>query len=288
VALLRQVEAGEWPAALWAEMVELGLPRALVPEAASGVGLSWGSALMTLPREAVLIDPVLETAERDATLARELGLRLTTVLNTHVHADHVSGASRLRGLVPGLLSMTGAGSGAVGDGCLADGSLVRFGARALRVIATPGHTAGCVSFVLDDQSAVFTGDTLLVRGCGRTDFQDGSSRVLYNSITRKLFAALPRACVVYPAHDYNGFTSTTIGEEADFNPRAGVGRSADEFDRIMAALKLAKPVHIDVAVPANLRDGILAGAPPASGVVPPDDCLVCRQDGGPAIVPCVW
>ena len=237
--------------------------------------------------EALLIDPVIETAERDATTARELGLRITTVLNTHVHADHVSGASRLRGLLPGLRSAVGAASGALADACLADGDVVPFGRRSLRVVATPGHTLGCISFVLDDESAVFTGDALLVRGCGRTDFQGGSSQTLYKSIRSRLFT-LPRTCAVYPGHDYNGFTSSTIGEEADFNPRAGAGRSADDFDAIMASLKLAKPALIDIAVPANMRDGILAGAPPAEGIVPPADCLVCRQDGGPLAVKCEW
>ena len=237
--------------------------------------------------EALLIDPVLECAERDATAARELGLRVGLVLNTHMHADHVSGASRLRGLVPGLRSAIGAASGALADECLADGQEVRFGARHVRALATPGHTAGCMSFVLDDRSAVFTGDALLVRGCGRTDFQGGSAEALFDSVRGRLFA-LPRATLVYPGHDYNGFTASTIGEEADLNPRLGAGRSREEFGRIMGALGLPRPAHMDVAVPANLRDGILAGAPPGEGIVPPGTCIpCCRQDFEEAPAPMV-
>ena len=237
--------------------------------------------------EALLIDPVLECAERDAALARELGLRVTNVVNTHVHADHVSSASRLRALLPGgVRSLAGANSGACVDACLAEGQRIAFGRRALRVIATPGHTEGCISLALDDDSAVFTGDALLIRGCGRTDFQGGSSRTLHASVTDKLFS-LPRACVVWPGHDYNGASASSIGEEMDMNPRLGAGRSGAEFEAIMAALALAKPALIDVAVPANLRDGIVLtpeGAVP-DGVLSGAACFVCRQDGGPTPVP---
>ena len=134
--------------------------------------------------EALLIDPVVECADRDATVARELGLHIKAVINTHVHADHVSGASRLRGLVPGLRSLVCTNSGAIADACLADGDLIKFGSRHARVVVTPGHTLGCISLVLDDESAVFTGDALLIRGCGRVDFQDGSASTLYDSVTR--------------------------------------------------------------------------------------------------------
>jgi hypothetical protein len=142
---------------------------------------------------------------------------------------------------------------------------------------------------LDDESAVFTGDALLIRGCGRTDFQGGSAPQLYDSVHKALFL-LPRATAVFPGHDYNGLTSSTIGEEIDLNPRLGVGRTAPEFEGIMSALALAKPVHIDVAVPANLRDGILAGFPPGPGIVPPGTCIPCRQDGdsGEPPAPIVW
>ena len=231
--------------------------------------------------KALLIDPVVECVERDATAARELGLRITAVINTHVHADHVSGASRLRGLVPGLRSLICTTSGAIADACLVDGDIVRFGTRHVRVIVTPGHTAGCISLVLDDESAVFTGDALLIRGCGRVDFQEGSASKLYDSVTRKLFA-LPRNTTVYPGHDYIGATSSTIGEEIDLNPRLGAGRSLDDFEIIMGALILPKPLLLDLAVPANLRDGIPEGALKGDGLFsPPGVCVPCRQDGGP-------
>jgi sulfur dioxygenase len=182
-----------------------------------------------------------------------------------------------------------AASGALADVCLRDGDAVRFGGRGLRALSTPGHTAGCMSFLLDDGSAVFTGDALLVRGCGRTDFQGGSARALFASV-RGALLALPRATRVFPGHDYNGHAATTVGEEADLNPRLGVGRSPEEFEAIMHALALARPALIDVAVPANLRDGVLAGAPPAPGITPPAGCVPCRQDGeaGEPAVPIVW
>ena len=229
--------------------------------------------------EALLIDPVVECADRDVTTARELGLHIKAVINTHVHADHVSGASRLRGLVPGLKSLVCANSGAIADACLSDGDHVPFGSRHARVIATPGHTLGCISLVLDDMSAVFTGDALLIRGCGRVDFQDGSAPSLYDSVTRKLFS-LPRTTTVYPGHDYNGATSSTIGEENDLNPRLGAGRSLSDFETIMTALVLAKPLLIDIAVPANLRDGIPTTAVKEEGILTlPEICVPCRQDG---------
>ena len=226
----------------------------------------------TATREAIIIDPVLERAERDAALARDLDLRLTLALNTHVHADHVSGSAKLKSLVPGLHSAIGRTPGAHADAALRDGDVVRFGARALRVLATPGHTVGCLSFVLDDDSAVFTGDALFVRGCGRTDFQGGDAATLFDSITLVLFA-LPDACAVYPAHDYNGHTHSTIGEERLFNPRAGAGRSLSEFVAIMGALNLPPPKLIDVAVPANLLDGNTPGEPTLNGA--PIPAVVC-------------
>lgn len=142
---------------------------------------------------------------------------------------------------------------------------------------------------LDDQSAVFTGDALLIRGCGRTDFQGGSAAQLYASVHGALFT-LPRATIIYPGHNYEGLSQSSIGEEVDLNPRLGTGRSCGEFEGIMAALALAKPALIDVAVPANLRDGILAGFPPGPGIVPPGTCIPCRQDGasGEPAAPIEW
>ena len=226
-------------------------------------------------RQAIIIDPVLERAERDAMLARELGLHLTLALNTHVHADHISGTGKLKSLVPGLRSAIGT-PGAHADVHLKDGDAVHFGGRSLRARATPGHTGGCFSFVLDDESAVFTGDALFVRGCGRTDFQVGNATTLYDSITRVIFA-LPTACTIYPGHDYNGHTRSTVGEERLFNPRLGAGRSLSEFVAIMGSLNLPPPKLLDVSVPANLLDGNAPGAstydqqplPPVVCAVPP-------------------
>ncbi len=232
-------------------------------------------------REAILIDPVVEKAERDAQLARELGFKLVMALNTHVHADHISGTAKLKTIVPGLKSAIAGISGAAADVCLREGDRIFFGSRYLRVLSTPGHTDGCLSFVLDDDSAVFTGDALLIRGCGRTDFQQGSSERLYSSIHTKIFT-LPASCVVYPGHDYNGNQRSTVGEEKAFNNRLGYGRTLEDFKGIMAGLNLPAPKQIDKAVPSNLIDGneVMEAGRPADGVVLPPFCDRCRQDGG--------
>lgn len=202
--------------------------------------------------EAVLIDPVYEQVERDLAVLREHGLKLVWVLDTHVHADHVTGAKALK-------AATGTQS-AVGDGCnasgfdhrLNDGAELRFGDEVIRVIATPGHTHGSVSYAWRDR--VFTGDALLIGGCGRTDFQAGDSGTLYHSITDKLFA-LADETLVFPGHDYNGRRVSSVGEEKALNPRLA-GKSKEEFVAIMDGLNLPMPRLINVAVPANLVGGL--------------------------------
>jgi sulfur dioxygenase len=207
-------------------------------------------------KEAVLIDPVLEQVERDARLLRELELRLVATLETHVHADHVTGAAALREVL-GSQVVLGARSGAEGaDRLLDDGERVEFGGHWVEARLTPGHTDGCVTWVSDDRKAAFTGDALFIRGCGRTDFQQGDALSLYRSVHEKVFS-LDDDAVIYPGHDYKGCSSSTVAEERRHNPRLGGGRTEAEFVAIMDGLKLPKPKKIDVAVPANLRCGTL-------------------------------
>ncbi|MGH7039324.1 MAG: MBL fold metallo-hydrolase [Stellaceae bacterium] len=205
-------------------------------------------------REAVLIDPVFEQVRRDAALIEELGLTLIATLETHVHADHVTGAWLLKRRT-GARIMLAAASGARGaDRTLAHGDRVAFGGRHLDVRATPGHTSGCLTYVLDNQSMAFTGDCLLIRGSGRTDFQGGDPHAMYRSIREQIFT-LPEDCLLYPAHDYRGLTVTSVSEERCFNPRLGGEAAIGDFTGYMNNLRLAHPKKIDIAVPANLTCG---------------------------------
>jgi glyoxylase-like metal-dependent hydrolase (beta-lactamase superfamily II) len=204
--------------------------------------------------EAVLIDPVFEQLRRDETLLRELELKLVWTLETHVHADHVTAGWLLRRRLGSRIALS-ADSGASGaDRLLNHGDRVAFGSRHLVVRATPGHTRGCLSYVLDDESRVFTGDCLLIRGCGRTDFQQGDAAALYRSVHMQLFT-LPGACRVYPGHDYNGMGVSSIDEERRFNPRLGGDVGEGDFLGFMRHLNLPHPKKMDAAVPANLRCG---------------------------------
>ena len=204
--------------------------------------------------EAVLIDPVFEQVRRDLALIDELGLRLLYALETHAHADHVTGAWMLKRR-SGCRIALARSSGAQGaDRDLSHGDRIDFGARHLLVRATPGHTDGCVTYVLDDENMAFVGDCLLIRGCGRTDFQQGDPRRLYQSVHAQIFS-LPQNCLLYPAHDYRGLTVTSVGEERKFNPRLGGEISEDDFVGYMKNLMLPHPRQIDVAVPANLVCG---------------------------------
>ncbi|KAJ8338653.1 hypothetical protein SKAU_G00354390 [Synaphobranchus kaupii] len=204
-------------------------------------------------KEAVIIDPVLETVVRDVKLIEELGLTLKVAVNTHCHADHITGTGLLKKKVYGSKSAISLLSGATADIMLSEGDRINFGKHVLTVRETPGHTDGCVTLVLGDQSMAFTGDTLLIRGCGRTDFQQGCSKRLYQAVHQKIFT-LPGHCLIYPAHDYKGQTVSTVEEERKFNPR--LTKTLDEFVHIMANLNLPKPAQIDIAVPANLLCGL--------------------------------
>lgn len=269
-------------------------------------------------REAILIDPVDLKAERDFALCEKLGLNLRYVVNTHVHADHITGTGALKQLctarnldikrnapaasspsskakadrsleagesqeerrvkVSPCKSAISAVSGADCDLQLSPGDSIPFGNRKIIVLPTPGHTAGCISFLLDDGSAVFTGDALLIGGCGRTDFQEGSSDTLYQSVHSEIFS-LPDGTAVYPAHDYNGNMQSSVREERMYNNRLAVvglehlppcaseGKlgggpapkgpiSMEQFREIMDALQLPRPKMIDEALPANLKCGL--------------------------------
>jgi sulfur dioxygenase len=204
--------------------------------------------------QAVLIDPVFEQARRDAALLNELGLRLGATLETHVHADHVTGAWLLKQQFHSQIALAQA-SGAVGaDRYLAHGDTIEFGKRSLQVRATPGHTNGCVTYVLDDESMAFTGDCLLVRGSGRTDFQHGDPHTLYRSVHSQILT-LPQDCLLYPAHDYRGLSVTSVAEEQRYNPRLGGQIAEADFAGYMQNMRLPHPKHIDVAIPANLLCG---------------------------------
>lgn len=209
--------------------------------------------------EAVLVDPVFEQARRDSALVRELGLRLVVTLDTHVHADHVTGAWLLKELVGSRIAVSGNAGASDMDRALADRDEIRFGGRHLEARATPGHTNGCMTYVLDDQSMAFTGDALLIRSAGRTDFQEGDPHTLYRSITQRIFT-LPDACLIYPAHDYRGLTCSSVGEEKRCNPRIGAEHSEGDFVGYMDNLGLPHPRQIEVAVPANLRCGHIEAA----------------------------
>jgi glyoxylase-like metal-dependent hydrolase (beta-lactamase superfamily II) len=210
-------------------------------------------------REAVLIDSVREHLERDLTLLKELELRLLYTLETHVHADHVTASGALRERT-GSRVVVGAHAGVENaDLALPDGAGVRFGAHWIEARETPGHTSGCVTWLCAEAGIAFTGDALLVRGCGRTDFQQGDARRLFRSVRERLFS-LPDETRLYPGHDYRGHTVTTVGEEKRFNPRLGLARSEDAFVEIMQGLKLAYPKRMDEAVPANLRSGLAPAA----------------------------
>lgn len=197
--------------------------------------------------------------DRDAAVVRDLGVTLLYALNTHCHADHVTGTFELKKRFPACKSVIAAASGAAADVKISHGDTVSFGAFSLQVRATPGHTDGCVTYVLPG-AAAFTGDALLIRGCGRTDFQQGNAGALYDNVHTHILS-LPDETRLYVGHDYNGRTLTTVGEEKRLNAR--LTKTRDEFIALMANLGLPYPKRIDVALPANLADGAPATPAPA-------------------------
>ena len=253
----------------------LGFKQLFDEDSSTYTYLLWDTA----SKDAIIVDPVDIQVDRDIAAVKELGLNLVyggtyettrrrgssnrtflvliyyVTVNTHAHADHITGTYLLKQKLPGVKSVISEASGAVADVKIQPGDKISFGSRSVEARATPGHTAGCMSFVSDDQSMVLTGDALLIQGCGRTDFQGGSAETLYDSIHSQVFV-LPRDTVVYPAHDYKGRTSSSIANEVDNNPRLGSAKTKDEFVDIMANLNLAYPKKIDVAVPANMRCGV--------------------------------
>ena len=202
--------------------------------------------------EALIIDPVIERIDRYLQLVRELDLKLVKAVDTHLHADHVTGLGALPDRTHCVTVIGEHTKADVVSMRVAEGDRVQIEGLSLDVLYTPGHTDDSYSFLLDDR--VFTGDTLLIRGTGRTDFQNGNPRAQYDSIFNKLLK-LPDETLVFPAHDYKGETVSTIGEEKFFNPRLRV-KSVDEYADLMNNLKLPNPKMMDVAVPANMRVGL--------------------------------
>ena len=202
--------------------------------------------------EAMILDPVLERVDRYCQLLRELDLKLVKAVDTHLHADHVTGLGELRDRTHCVTIMGEQTRADVVAMRVADGDKVTIEGITLDVMYTPGHTDDSYSYLMGDR--VFTGDTLLIRGTGRTDFQNGSARAQYDSIFNRLLK-LPDETMVFPAHDYKGDTVSTIGEEKRYNPRLQV-RTVDEYIELMGNLKLPNPKLMDVVMPANLRVGL--------------------------------
>lgn len=202
--------------------------------------------------EALIIDPVLEKVDRYLQLVKELDLKLVKAVDTHIHADHITGLGALRDRTHCITVMGEKAKVDVVSMRIAEGDKLTVDGLAMNVLYTPGHTDDSYSFLMKDR--VFTGDTLLIRGTGRTDFQNGSARAQYDSLFNKLLK-LPEETLVYPAHDYKGDTVSTIGEEKRYNPRLQV-KSIDEYVDLMSKLNLPNPKMMDVAVPANMRQGL--------------------------------
>ena len=213
--------------------------------------------------EAILIDPVLETVERDLQLLKDMGLTLTATVETHIHADHLTGAKRLREQTQCKIAYPAMIQSSCADIGIKEGQAFRVGAVELNPLYTPGHTDHHFAYLIDTpiQKFIFTGDALLIEACGRTDFQSGDAATLYNSIHNKIFS-LPNDTIIYPGHDYESRFVTTVAQEKARNPRLGGGKSREEFVEIMEGLDLPYPRKIDFAVPGNELCGECPGNVP--------------------------
>eukprot|EP00466_Bigelowiella_natans_P010489 jgi/Bigna1/92296/estExt_fgenesh1_pm.C_120025 len=205
-------------------------------------------------KECCLIDPVLVTVERDLEFIKKAGYTLKYCLNTHVHADHITGSGTIITKNPTVKSVISEASKARANRKVKDGEEIKIGSVRIKVRSTPGHTAGCVTYVIAGDFAAFTGDALLINGCGRTDFQEGNPGQLYDSVQNKIFS-LPPECKLYPGHDYNGFMSTTVAEEKKNNPRLTLSR--DDFIKLMNKKfdKSNKPKRMKEVFPRNMICG---------------------------------
>jgi glyoxylase-like metal-dependent hydrolase (beta-lactamase superfamily II)/rhodanese-related sulfurtransferase len=235
-------------------------------------------------RQGVLIDSVFEQHARDLSLIRELGVELVASIDTHAHADHVTGSWLMHEATGCAIGLAAAARAENVTLPLQHGDRVTFGHRFLEVRSTPGHTDGCISFVLDDQTMAFTGDALLVRGCGRCDFQQGNAHSLWNSITEQLFS-LPESCLLYPGHDYTGRTVTSVAEEKAFNARLGGAATERDFVGHMQNMKLPHPHRIAEALPGNMRSGKPRSQPEAAAPAPSWAPLQRSYAGLPELLP---
>ncbi|QCU90364.1 MBL fold metallo-hydrolase [Thiomicrorhabdus sediminis] len=204
-------------------------------------------------KEAAIIDSVKEQVERDMQHIKELGLNLKYALETHIHADHITAAGPIRERTGAKIVVHKNSESQCADILAVEGDEFKLGEQTIKVLHTPGHTNNDITYLID--GAAFTGDTLLVRDCGRTDFQLGSNEAMYHSLTEKLFK-LAEDTMVFPAHDYKGFSQSTIGEEKQFNNRVGNAKSYQDFSTIMDNLNLPRPKRIDIAVPGNMQCGL--------------------------------
>lgn len=206
--------------------------------------------------KAILLDPVIETVERDLQLIKDLGFQLTATLETHVHADHLTGALKLKSQTNCKIAYPAQVDASCADIRIREGEVFNVGHIQLNPLFTPGHTDHHHAYLIDTPShkMLFTGDALLIDACGRTDFQSGDAETLYNSIHNKIFS-LPDETLIYPAHDYDSRFISTVAQEKARNPRLGAGKSKEEFIEIMEGLDLPYPRKIDFAVPSNEQCG---------------------------------